>query len=228
MTRTTTHINARHGRTTANIEANRRPGSAPRRGCVAGRGCARRRPMPRRARRGLVNVLLTVAIVAVVLVGTLALYGQINTSVRTQATQSILTIAEAELRRIYASQTQYEANLTPILFSVMPTNAIRGTGATRDIVTPWGGEVFAGGGATPDNDGTGTATADRFYITVLLLPEAACEALAQAYLNRSNVVSVNPEGTAATAPIVARATPTLIQVECDGGDDDKIAIVFRG
>ena len=202
MTRTTTHINARHG--------------------------ARRRPLPRRARRGLINVLLTVAIVAIVLVGILALYGQINTSVRTQSTQSILTIAEAELRRIYASQPTYEAALTPILFSVMPTNAIRGAGATRTIVTPWGGGVFAGGGPTPDIDGTGTATADTFYITVLLLPEAACEALAQAYLNRSNVVSVNPEGTAATMPIVARATPTLIQTECDGGDDDKVAIVFRG
>ena len=202
MTRITTHINARHG--------------------------ARRRPLPRRARRGLINVLLTVAIVAIVLVGILALYGQINTSVRTQATQSIMTIAEAELRRVYASQTTYEAALTPILFSVMPTNAIRGAGATRTIVTPWGGGVFAGGGPTPDVDGTGTATADTFYITVLLLPEAACEALAQAYLNRSNVVSVNPEGTAATMPIVGRLTPTLIQTECDGGDDDKIAIVFRG
>ena len=202
MTRTTTHINARHG--------------------------ARRRAMPRRARRGLINVLLTVAIVAIVLVGILALYGQINTSVRTQSTQSILTIAEAELRRIYASQVEYEAALTPILFSVMPTNAIRGAGVLRTIVTPWGGGVFAGGGATVDLDGTGTATADRFYITVLLLPEAACEALGQAYLNRSNVFAVHVEGTAATAALVAQTTPTAIQLECDGGDDDKIAIVFRG
>ena len=173
-------------------------------------------------------MLLTVAIVAIVLVGILALYGQINTSVRTQATQSILTIAEAELRRIYASQVEYEANLTPILFSVMPSNAIRGLLAARTIVTPWGGGVFAGGGATVDLDGTGTATADRFYITVLGLPEAACEALGQAYLNRSNVFAVHVEGAVATAALVAQTTPTAIQLECDGGDDDKIAIVFRG
>ena len=202
MTRTTTQTNARHG--------------------------IRRRPLPRRARRGLINVLLTVAIVAIVLVGILALYGQINTSVRTQATQSILTIAEAELRRVYASQVEYEANLTPILFSVMPSNAIRGVLAARTIVTPWGGGVFAGGGATVDLDGTGTATADRFYITVLGLPEAACEALGQAYLNRSNVFAVHVEGAVATAALVAQTTPTAIQLECNGGDDDKIAIVFRG
>ena len=202
MTRTTKQTNARHG--------------------------ARRRPMPRRARRGLINVLLTVAIVAIVLVGILALYGQINTSVRTQSTQSIMTIAEAELRRIYASQPQYEANLTPVLFSVMPTNAIQGPATARVIVTPWGGGVFAGGGGVPDLNGTGTVSNNLFFITVLLLPEAACEALAQAYLNRANVVSVNPEGTVATVPITAQTTPTGIQTECDGGDDDKVAIVFRG
>ena len=213
MTRTTTQTNARHGATTANIEA------IPRR--------ARRRPMPRRARRGLINVLLTVAIVAIVLVGILALYGQINTSVRTQTTQSILTIAEAELRRVYASQAEYDANLTAILFSVMPTNAIRGTLANRDIVTPWGGEVFAGGGGTPDLNGTGTVSPNRFFITVLGLPEAACEALAQAYLNRANVVSVNVEG-AGTAATTARANTAAIVGECDGDENDVIAIVFRG
>ena len=213
MTQTSTQTNARHGATTANIEA------TPRR--------ARRRPMPRRARRGLINVLLTVAIVAVVLVGILALYGQINTSVRTQSTQSILTIAEAELRRIYASQPQYAANLTPGLLSVMPTNAIRGLAAARTIVTPWGGGVFAGGAAVVDLDGTGTASNDRFYITVLLLPEAACEALAQAYLNRANVVSVNVEG-AGTAAITARADVAAILTECDNNDINAVGIVFRG
>ena len=201
MTRITTHINARHG--------------------------PRRRPMPRRARRGLINVLLTVAIVAIVLVGILSLYGQINTSVRTQTTQSILTIAEAELRRVYANQTTYDANLTAILFSVMPSNAIRGAGATRDIVTPWGGEVFAGGGIVPDLDGTGLANVNRFFITVFGLPEAACEALAQAYLNRSNVVAVHVEG-AGTAAITAQTTAAGIVGECDGAENDVIAILFRG
>ena len=190
---------------------------------------------PRRKDRGLINVLLTVAIVAVALVAIIAIYGQVQTSLRTQRVQSVMTTAEAHLRRAYASQPQFEPNLTPVLWSAMPTNAIQGTGTNRNIVTPWGGEIFAGGGNTPDDDGTGTASNDRFYITVLGLPEAACETLAQAYLNRSDVVGLDVEGTAATAftqvntaaQIQAFDTVTEIQTECDGGDDDKIAVVFR-
>ncbi len=197
---------------------------------------SKKRRLPRRRRRGLINVLLTVAIVAVAVVAIIAIYGQVQTSLRTQRVQSVMTTAESTLRRAYASQPEFEADLTPILWSSMPTNAIQGTGANRNIVTPWGGELFAGGGNTPDDNGTGAASNDRFYISVLGLPEAACENLAQAYLNRSDVVGLDVEGAAATAftqvdtvaQIEAFDTVTEIEAECDGGDDDKIAIVFRG
>jgi len=159
---------------------------------------------PRRRRRGLVNVILTVAIAAIAIVGILAAYQSVNTSIRTQNVQGTITMIEAELRRTYASQPQYAANLTGGLLSKMPSNVIQGTGADRVIVTPWGGQVFAGGGNTPDDDGTGGASNNRFYVTVLGLPEAACEAIAAAFLNRSNVVGLDVEGAAATA--AARAS----------------------
>ena len=191
----------------------------------------------RRLRRGLTmwEMMLVVAVIAFVIVGAVGLYLVGSTSVRIQRVQSVLSTAEQTIRRAYASQPQYEANMTQVLWSSMPTTAIQGTGTTRDIVTPWGGEIFAGGGNTPDDDGTGTASNNRFYISVLLLPEAACERLAQAHLNRSDVVGLDVEGTAATAftqvntaaQIQAFDSVSEIEAECDGGDDDKIAIVFR-
>ncbi len=189
----------------------------------------RPRPIPRRTRRGLVNVVLTMAITAVVIVAILAMYGGLATSMRTQVVQTHLATAEARIREIYTNQPQYEANLTLVLWSAMPSNAIQGTGGSRKIVTPWGGEIFAGGGATPKNNGTGAVSPNRFYITVLNLPERACETLAQSYLGRSDVVAVYVKGSGDFgAKPTASASPGTIQTGCDGGDDDRIAIVFRG
>ena len=194
------------------------------------------RAWPRRSRRGLVNVILTVAIAAVVIVGILAAYQSVNTSIRTQSVQSTVTAMEAEIRRTYASLPEFEAKLTEGLWSKMPSNVIQGTEGDRRIVTPWGGGIFAGGGDTPKDDDAGTASNNRFYISILLLPEAACESIAAAFLNRANVVGLDVEGAGATAfTQVSTAAqvgefdaPSEIEAECDGGDDDKVAIVFRG
>ncbi len=69
----------------------------------------------------------------------------------------------------------------------------------RPPVTHQGGGIYAGGGDTPEDDGTGAASNNQFYVTVLLLPEAACETIAAEFLNRSNVVGINVEGTWGTA-----------------------------
>ena len=204
-------------------------------GSREGKPSRARRWWPRRKRRGMVTALLYAALAAFVLIGVLAINARVQTAMGTSSLQSTLTAAEQSLRRSFANQPQYEANLTAILLSTMPANAIRGTGGTRDIVTPWGGEVFAGGGNTPDDDGTGTASNDRFYISVLGLPEAPCENIAKAYLNRENVVGIDVEGAGGTAFTQVNTAAQIalfdsvaeIVAECDGGNDDKIGIVFR-
>ena len=186
----------------------------------------RLRRWPRRARRGIIGVVLSMAIIAIVLVGLLSIYNNMQTSTRTMLVQTMISNAQGELRRAYASQPEYEATLTEILLGVMANTAIRGTGANREVVTPWGGAIVAGGGDTPDLDGTGTASFDRFYITILDLPEAACEELAQAFLRAEGVIGVFPEGTGGTDPTTAQTTPSGIAGECDGGGDDALAVVF--
>jgi len=194
--------------------------------------------IPRRTRRGIsiFGVVLGVAVAAVVTLGLVSAYQGVVTSTRTQAVQNTLIVMEAAIRRAHANMPQYEAQLTAGLLSAVPSSAVQdghgampGTSAdTRRVVTPWGGFIYAGGGATVDLDGTGANSPNRFYITVLGLPEAACETLAKAYLNNASVVSVAAEGTAATAATTAQTTGAAIDAECDGGDDDKVGIVFRG
>ena len=201
-------------------------------------GRNRKRRVPRRSRRGIsiFPVILGVAIAALVTVGLVSAYQTTTTNTRTQAVLTTLATIESAIRRSHASLPQYEAQLTAGLLSVVPSNAVTGGHAampgtstdTRRVVTPWGGFIYAGGGATVDNDGTGAASPNRFYVVVLGLPEQACETIAKSFLGNSGVVSVAAEGTAATAATSAQTTGAAIDAECDGGDDDKVGIVFRG
>ena len=185
---------------------------------------------------GIIGVVLGLALGAFALLGLVAAFEGAMTNQRSQTVLSTLVTMETSIRRAHANLPQYEAELTAGLLSQMPANAVQdGHGAmpgasadTRRIVTPWGGFIYAGGGATQDNDGTGALSGNRFYITVLNLPEAACEVIAKAYLNNASVVEVAAEGTAATAPTTEQTTGAAIDAECDGGDDDKVGIVFRG
>ena len=184
------------------------------------------RPFPRRARRGLINVILTVAIVAVVVVGLLLLYGGINRSIKAQTLQTHFITAEAAIRRAYASAPQYPTG--PIHNSIrsqMPSNAIRGSGATRDIVTPWGGEITAGAGTTP---GTSTTASDtNFWILAEGVPAEACYALATSYLRRDGVDEVQASSTG-TATWNVVGDVASVEQRCGTGRQARVAIVFRG
>ena len=181
-------------------------------------------------------MILGVAVAAIVTVGLVSAYQSTVTNTRTQSVLTTLAMMENDIRRSYASQPQFEANLTSGLWSAVPSNSIQGTGASRKIVTPWGGQMFTGGNDTPDDDGTGTASDNRFFISILGLPEDACEKIATAFLNRSDVVGLDVEGAGGTnftkvnttAQVQAFDEVSEINTECDGDDDDKVAIVFRG
>ena len=203
---------------------------------------ARTKPfIPRRKRRGIsiFGVILGVAIAAVVALGLVSAYQGVVTNTRTQAVLTTLSTMETAVRRNYANLPQFGGNLVEGLVGVVPTSAIQGTGTSREIVTPWGSRIHAGGGETPAqlNASTGTASNNRFYVSVLGLPEAACEAIASAYLNRADVEDIyvkKDSGAFANGTDDVDADPVTaaghIQTRCDGGNvnDDQVAIVFRG
>ena len=221
-------------------------GTAPATGCESKRHDAhatKTKPyIPRKKHRGvsIFGVILGVAVIAVVALGLVSAYQGVVTNTRTQAVLTTLSTMENAVRRNYANLPQFGADLDDGLFGVVPTSAIQGTGSSRQIVTPWGSRIHVGGGETEAqlNDSTGTADNGHFYISVLNLPEAACEAIASAYLNRADVeaIYVKDDTGAFVSADKVNADPVDaagdIQDDCDGDDDnvnnDQVAIVFRG
>ncbi len=180
--------------------------------------------LPRRARRGLINVLLTVAVIAAAMIGILAIYNQVNTSISTSSVQNLVTTMEAEIRRAYASAPQYTGDIDEFIEASLPSSALNGEGADREIVTPWGGAVQAGGGTTP---GTDTDSPNRFWILVAGLPERACESLANAFLDLSSVQAIQT-GTGRRGNLAARTDSDEISDGCAAADNNRVAVIFRG
>ena len=182
---------------------------------------------------GIYGVMMGVAIVAVALLGMVSLFQGVVTSQRTQTVMNTITVMETTIRRSFANRPEFEANgaLQGISISAVPTTAIRGTGAGRVIVTPWGGNITTGAGATIGADATNSR--NRFWILVADIPEEACETIGAAHLDRRDVMGVDANGSYAETT----GTPTgtqddvgAINTACDsdGDDDDAVGIVFRG
>ena len=199
-------------------------------------GRNRKRRFPRRSRRGVSiwGIVLGLAVIAFFALQLVNAFQSTTTTARTQSVMTTLATMESAIRRAFASRPQFEANsaVEGVARSAVPENAIRGTGSSRQIVTPWSSRITAGAG--PDV-GTDTASANRFWILITDIPEAACEAIGAAYLDRADVfglkVAPNPAtmGTGNT-PTAAAIDDSIddINTNCNGGDDDDIGIVFRG
>ena len=183
-----------------------------------------RRPWPRRSRRGLMGTMLTVVVIGIALGIALAVFGRIQASINTQTVQTTVTSLESEIRRSFANAREYTNEAYHDLLAVrMPENAVRGAEGSEDIITPWGGEITGGGGATV---GTSATSANRFWIYVAGLPRSACITLAESFLDRSTVVEVRTGDTAAGT--TTRANRAAIETGCNGGDNDGVGVVFRG
>lgn len=182
-----------------------------------------RRRWPRRDRRGLIGAMLTVVLVGIALGIALAIFGQINASVNTQGVQTTVSALEAEIRRSFANAREYTDEAYEDFLAVrMPENSVRGAEGSEEIITPWGGEITAGGGATI---GTSADSPNRFWIRISDLPREACITIAESFLDRSSVVEVR---TGDSAPGTVRATRAAIETGCDGDDDDGVGVVYRG
>lgn len=194
-----------------------------------------KRVFPRRSRRGIsiFGVVLGVAVAALVTLGLVSAYQGVVTNTRAQAVLNTMLIMESTVRRTFANRPQFEAGpaLQGAAISAVPTNSIQGSGATRVIVTPWGGNILIGAGNTPSatapSGSTPAASNNRFYIVVTGLPEAACETIASAYLDRADVIGLDTDGTFAAITAAVDDDFADINDDCDS-DDETVGIVFRG
>lgn len=188
----------------------------------------RGRRWPRRKRRGLIGVLLTVIVLAIAAGIALAIFGRSAASLDTQVVQTAVTTLEGEIRRSFASAREYSAeDYQDFLAPRMPENVRRGAAGSEEIRTPWGGEITASGGGTGAGTfGTAAASPNRFWIYIEDLPRSACLTIAESFLERSTVVSVHVGDTLANARTNAVANRADINTQCS--DPDGVGILFRG
>ena len=181
---------------------------------------------------GLFGMVLSVVVAAIILLGLFQLYGSLTTNARTQEAMSRVGTIESETRRSHMNLPSYQGSLEEGLWSALPSGAIQGTGSSRVIVTPWGGTITVGGGASPGTDGTGTSARNRFWVRIAELPEEACQVIAKAHLNRSGVVSIKPGGGSnITNPNQDNRLADhrdAIDTGCNAQDNNTVDIVFRG
>ena len=179
---------------------------------------------------GIFGYMLGAVAGALVLLQLVSIFQGVMTNQRSQATLNTMSVIETTARRTFANLPNYEAGeaLHDIAISSVPTSAVQGTDS---IVTPWGGSIVVGPGATPAATLTATtpaASPNRFYIIVEELPDSACETVASAYLNRSDVVGIDADGTWGAVTGAVDDSVADITADCDDDDDNDIAIVFRG
>ena len=175
-----------------------------------------RRPFPRRDRRGLINVMLTVAIAAVAVVVMVNMGITIRDSLRTSTLNSSIIQLEAHIRQAFANFGNYQAGsgndpYGPLFASRMPNNARDG----NTIVTPWGNRIRSGPGETGNS-----ASNNRFWILAEGLTEDTCQTIAESWQGNSGVLAVRKGTTDIN-------TAALIIAQCDGGGVN-LRIVFRG
>lgn len=181
------------------------------------------RPWPRRGRRGMINIILMVIVLAIAAGIAIGIFNRSTAGLETQVVQTAVTTLEGEIRRSFANAREYsDEDYEDFLAPRMPENVVRGAAGSETISTPWGGAITAGGG---DTIGTSDESPNRFWIRIAGLPRSACLTIAESFLDRSTVVEVR---TGDTAPGTARADRAAIETGCDGGDNDGVGIVFRG
>ncbi|MXX87988.1 MAG: hypothetical protein F4213_18810 [Boseongicola sp. SB0677_bin_26] len=193
--------------------------AAPSSKASASRG---RRRFPRRERRGLINVMLTVAIAAVAAVVMVNMGITIRDSLRTSTLQSTIVQLEANVRASFANWGTYSGLDDELMASGLPKHAVDGD-PPDSIVTPWGTEITVGPGETLAAGATsGPNIANRFWIRIANLPQETCKQLATVFQENSGVTKV-ANGSGATT----LDSPSDVDTHCD--DDGKnLRIVFRG
>ena len=173
----------------------------------------RRTHWPRRKRRGLLSVLLTVAIVAIVVVALLMIYNQVNASVRSIRIITVINSIEASLRRTYHSERVYPAELTipAIVSGAVSSGLVEGTGNARTIKTPYGGIIVSS-----------SSPFTQFQILVENLPSDVCSRVTNSFFDNRTISNISIGGT-------TTSSVSQVLTQCDGpANDNDLVITFNG
>lgn len=176
-----------------------------------------RKSFGRQSGMTLMEVIASLAVMAVVVVGALALYASATSSQHSTAFTQDLSSMRAALKQLWAGQGTYGAsgtNLNTVLKNAnrIPTTMSVDTSTPAVITHALNGTLIAAAGAT----------AGQFTITLTNIPTDVCTAITT---STSNWLSLGVGATGATA-ITLPATPVTASTGCSATNAN--IMIFTG
>lgn len=163
----------------------------------------------------LVEIAMTLAIVAVLVAGTMLFVRSADTASRTRDTMAQVVTVQAAVRSLYHSQASY-AGLEGSQVAnsrMVPAKWVRGTGAAAALVSPFSTAVTL----VPSADGSG------FTLTVAALPGEACSKIAAVDMGTALVAL-----RIGTVTVPARAmTPAESRTACSSPTSNDVSWDLR-
>lgn len=177
----------------------------------------RNRPRARKSRRGaaLMELLLVIGVVAVFIIGALALYGRVMDGLRNQQLGTLISRMAARVDAAYANYGNYDSgDLLPVLFASgqFSTDEVNRTGNTFSAFSPYDTAITVVG------DG-----ARNFTITVNDLEDQACTSLLEKLLGETmQIDATTVNGTAVTL------APQAVATACTAATNNQydVAVTF--
>ena len=175
------------------------------------------------------SVICGLVITIGMIFGMMAFFQSVMVSSQTKEVLVLLDRLEMSIRRIHAN--------LPYFGEYFMDSYLKSDRESARIFTPWSGEIVAAGGRggpglTHLTTSTGEEHHENFYISVLDLPESACEGIASAYLNRRIVESIHVVGDASNFRTAldpaSPETEGIIYDTCKKGNENRVSIIFKG
>lgn len=166
----------------------------------------------RQAGMTLMEVIASLAVMAIVVVGALALYGSASSSQQSTQLAQDLTAIRAGVKQVWSGQGTYgTANVNDTLVTAkrIPTTMTIDTATTPDTIThPLNGTIDIAGATS------------NFTVTATAIPSDVCTSLMTA---GQGWISIKAGAAAARTPPVAPATAAA-----DCGAAATVAMIFTG
>lgn len=163
---------------------------------------------------GLVSMLLYMVIVAVIIIGIIALFFTVRDSYRENIATIMLNNLVGSVSKVYGTNRNYgsDTNLITVLegFGALPDDARVDDGTTVTLEHPFGGPITIVGGPS--------GVTNRYAIAFTELDDDICSTMAGKYSTqsrgRSGIDTLDVNGTVLTRPIA----PPAINAACTSGD----------
>lgn len=176
-----------------------------------------RRPFPRRARRGVIQILLMAAVAMIVIVIIFQMFNAGISVTRSMSLNTQIAQITSTVDRVYQNRGDFPtSDITDNIITrgKFTGSSVQGTAPNRTLVSPYSTNMTVTGAGGRD-----------YVIAIAEIPVEACAGLLETYIGDStNIDGIAVEGTALALPIDGPAIDTA----CSGQADElyNVALTF--